>query len=59
MFITVSYRSNFLFALFSHRQCNYQLRELKGVWGGMGGGVGGGEVRKVSRFDLSQMKLQN
>lgn len=26
-FITMSFRSNFLSALFSHRQCNYQVKE--------------------------------
>lgn len=26
-FITVSFRSNFLSALFSHRQCNYRVKE--------------------------------
>lgn len=29
-FITMSFRSNFLSALFSHRQCNYQVKENRG-----------------------------
>lgn len=46
-FITMSFRSNFLSALFSHRQCNYQVKENRK------------KKKKVSRFDLSQMKWQN
>lgn len=43
-FITMSFRSNFLSALFSHRHCNYQVKENTE------------KNPPVSRLDLSQMK---